>query len=381
MRQLISLAAILCLVLGAASSEPVIGQLELTAAPAADAYRLIGKMCGLNVIVDESVTGEISISLRDIPLVQALDNLTSSRGDAYRLDGNLLVIATKEKMLASSQEVQNVQIFSLSHAKPQEVAGALGLVLGQGQVFPLPDGRQLVVRGSQNQLQLAEQIVASLDQPPAQIDFVVRLEEVSSAAMEELGLNWNFPGLYVHRDGNRHWIGLGYEPVLSALEEQGKAATLERVTITALEGRAASTLIGERVPMVVEDVVNGSVTRQLIYIDAGVKLTLLPELESDGTITVTIEPEVSSVTGWTPQNYPKIKTRQSSTTLQINDGETAVLSGLVEKKELESWTSVPLLGRIPLIGRLFQRKKLDTVESEILILVTPSLRRKEEAPN
>ena len=92
-------------------------------------------MCGLNVIVDESVTGEISISLRDIPLVQALDNLTSSRGDAYRLDGNLLVIATKEKMLASSQEVQNVQIFSFPNAKPQEVAGALGLVLGQGRFF------------------------------------------------------------------------------------------------------------------------------------------------------------------------------------------------------------------------------------------------------
>ncbi len=368
----------LLLAVGTLAGEPVIGQLELTRAPAADAYRLIGKLCGLNVVVDDSVEGQITVSLRDVPLGQALDSITRSRGDAYRLDDNLLLVSSAE-VFASNYQDSEVEIFSLSYANTAEVASALSLVVGKGQVMHLAGGRQLVVRGSRSQLALAKTLVNSLDQGPSQLDFVVRLEEVTRTGLEELGASWNFPGLYVQKESNKLWVGLGYEPILAALEEQGQATTLERITITALEGRAASTLIGERVPIVVEEVVEGKVTRQLIYIDAGVKLKLTPELEVGGQITVTVEPEVSSISGWTPQGYPKIKTRQSSTTLQLADGQTAILSGLVEKKELESWTSVPILGKIPFFGRLFQRKKTDTVESEIIMLITPALRKDEEA--
>ncbi len=357
----------------ALAQEPKIGQLDLTAAPAADAYRLIGKMCGLNVVVDDSVQGQITVSLRDLPLRQALDSLTAARGDAYRLEGNLLLIASRQKLGAGGEELR-VRFFPLSHGDPAEVAKAVGLLLGKEQVVYLEKNKQLVARGSDVQLDLAAGLIAKLDEAPAQIDFVVRLEEVSRTGMEELGMSWKFS--LQSEPGGR--VGLGYESLLDALEEKGQATVLERVTVTALEGRAASTMIGERTPLVVEDVVQGNVSRQLMYIDAGVKLKLLPELESNGKITVTVEPEVSSVAGWTPQNYPRIKTRQSSTTLQIADGQTAVLSGLVEKKELESWTSVPVLGKIPILGRLFQKKQLDTAESEILILITPKLRTEEE---
>lgn len=376
-KYLISIVCVLQVICSAMAQEPVIKQLDLAAAPAADAYRLIGKMCGLNVVVDNSVKGQITVSLRDVPLGQALDSITLARGDRYRLADNLLLVSSKESF-ASYQELE-VRIFPLAHADTQEVASALELFLGKEQVMFLKGGRQLVVRGSKSQLALAEELVETLDSGPAQIDFSLRLEEVSRTGMEELGVSWKFPGLYLQKESNKLWVGLSYEPILSSLEERGEATTLERVTITALEGRDASTLMGERVPIVVEEVIDGKVTRQLIYIDAGVKLKLTPELENGGKITVKVEPEVSSISGWTPQGYPKIKTRQSSTTLQITDGETAILSGLVEKKELESWTSVPILGKIPFFGRLFQKKKTDTVESEIIMLITPKLRTEQEA--
>ena len=87
----------------------------------------------------------------------------------------------------------------------------------------------------------------------------------------------------MHRDGNRHWIGLGYEPVLSALEEQ-EGSNLERVTTRLSRAELPPPSSASGCPWWWR-MLNGSVTRQLIYIDAGVKLTLLPELESDGTIT------------------------------------------------------------------------------------------------
>lgn len=369
---------ICCLLVVGCSAEQVIGQLELVEAPASDAYRLLGKMCGLNVVVDDSVQGKITISLKDVPLTVALDSITRSRGDAYSLDGTLLLISS-QKTLAQNYLEQEVQIFTLIHADTQEVAQAVGMVVGKEDVIFLKGGKQLVVRGTSSQLSLVAQLVETLDRGPSQMDFVVRLEEVSSSAMEELGVSWRFPGIYVEKENNKLWVGLGYEPILSTLEEQGKASTLERVIIRALEGRPASTLIGERVPIVVEEVVDGKTTKQLTYIDAGVKLKLTPELEDNGQITVLVEPEVSSISGWTPQGYPKIKTRQSSTTLQIGDGETAILSGLVEKKELESWVSVPILGKLPLVGGLFRKRKTDTVESEIIMLITPLLQKEGES--
>ena len=176
--------------------------------------------------------------------------------------------------------------------------------------------------------------------------------------------------------------GLNVEGVLDALERKGLVKTLAEPTLIALSGETASFLAGGEFPIpVLQDNSNisgggGGVTVE--FKPFGVSLAFTPTVLADGIINLVVEPEVSSidptasitVNGLT---IPGLQTRRASTTLELRDGESFALAGLIRKDFQTTVRQVPLLGSIPIIGSLFRSSGFQKGETELVIVVTPRI--------
>jgi pilus assembly protein CpaC len=176
--------------------------------------------------------------------------------------------------------------------------------------------------------------------------------------------------------------GLDILGVLDSLEDKGLAKTLAEPTLVALSGEKASFLAGGEFPIpVVQGGGSGGANGGSITIEFkpfGVSLGFTPTILADGVINMIVEPEVSSID---PQNsiilnditIPGLQTRRASTTLELRDGESFAIAGLIRQDFRSTVKQVPLLGSIPIIGSLFRSSGFQRGETELLIVVTPRL--------
>ena len=141
-------------------------------------------------------------------------------------------------------------------------------------------------------------------------------------------------------------------------------------TLTAISGATASFLAGGEVPVVVA-ADGGS---QVIYKTYGVTLEFTPYVQENGLIRLDLRPEVSVID--TSQGInPSFLTRRAQTTVELRDGESFVIAGLLQSEETRSVVGLPSLGELPVIGALFRNSTLKDNNTELLIVVTPTLTR------
>ncbi|MEI4507297.1 type II and III secretion system protein family protein [Sphingopyxis sp. CCNWLW253] len=177
--------------------------------------------------------------------------------------------------------------------------------------------------------------------------------------------------------------GLDILGVLDSLEDKGLAKTLAEPTLVALSGEKASFLAGGEfpIPVVQGGGSGGGNNGSSITIEFkpfGVSLGFTPTILADGVINMIVEPEVSSID---PNNsivlnditIPGLQTRRASTTLELRDGESFAIAGLIRQDFATTVRQVPLLGSIPIIGSLFRSSGFKRGETELLIVVTPRL--------
>jgi pilus assembly protein CpaC len=165
---------------------------------------------------------------------------------------------------------------------------------------------------------------------------------------------------------------------LQALEQQGLVRTLAQPNIIALSGETANFLAGGEFPVPTGAAVGGQITIE--FKQFGVGLAFTPTLLEDGLINLLVAPEVSSLdptAGVEISNIriPGLKVRRARTTLELRDGQTFALAGLIQNDFRDTVNRVPLLGRIPIIGALFRSQNFERQETELVILVTPRIVR------
>ncbi len=181
-------------------------------------------------------------------------------------------------------------------------------------------------------------------------------------------------------------LGLDIEAVLNTLEAKGMAKTLAEPTLIALSGERASFLAGGEFPIPVAqsgagqgvDATNGSAAISVEFKPFGVSLGFTPTVLSDNTINLLVEPEVSSIDPTASitvggLNIPGLQTRRASTVIELRDGESFAIAGLIQQDFETTVNQVPLLGSIPIIGSLFRSSSFQKGETELLIIVTPRL--------
>ncbi len=232
-----------------------------------------------------------------------------------------------------------------------------------------------------------------------QILLEVRFAEMQRGTVKALGIDslqfGNQAGILSRTNGSASFPGSGvtgslsgsfntpgFSFRLSALERQGLIRTLAQPNIIALSGETANFLAGGEFPVPVGVAINGQIAIE--FKQFGVGLAFTPTLLEDGLINLLVAPEVSSLDPAAGIDIgglriPGLKVRRARTTLELRDGQTFALAGLIQSDFRDTVSAVPLLGKIPILGALFRSTNFDRQETELVILVTPRIVRPVQA--
>lgn len=193
----------------------------------------------------------------------------------------------------------------------------------------------------------------------------------ASAITSALG---NFDPLAAYTMGIAHFPS-GISAVMQALASKGHAKVLAEPNLLVKSGQKGNFLAGSRIPYPVVTSTGGTATSSIIFMDVGIKLNFAPEVLENGLIGLKIDPaEVSSLTGQTVAGgYPIIDTREVRTNVELKDGESLVLAGLLQEEAIKAMSKIPLLGDIPILGALFRSTSSDLREKELVFFITPKL--------
>ncbi|MDX8496395.1 type II and III secretion system protein family protein [Mesorhizobium sp. VK22B] len=160
--------------------------------------------------------------------------------------------------------------------------------------------------------------------------------------------------------------------IIQALEQKGVVRLLAEPNLTTLSGELASFNAGGEVPV---RSVNSQGEVEIQFKQFGVNLNFTPVVLDDGKIHIKLAPEVSDLTGFTPAGDPIFTNRKLQTTVDLRDGQSFAVGGLLSSKNTRLQEQVPWLGQVPIIGALFHNSSTQKEETELVVIVTPHLVR------
>ncbi|MGL4381836.1 MAG: type IV pilus secretin PilQ [Vibrio sp.] len=401
--------------------------------PVRNVLQLIADYNSFNLVVSDSVVGNLTLRLDGVPWQQVLDIILQVKGLDKRVDGNVILIAPKEELdLREKQALEKArlteelgdlksQIIKINFAKASDIAAMIG---GEGNVNMLSDRgsisidertNSLLIRELPDNIAVISEIIESLDIPVKQVQIEARIVTVKEGNIDELGVRWG-----VMSTNGSHSVGGSIE---SNLWQQGLLGdddfpldnflnvnlgasanapsiafqvaklgsdTLLDLELSALQNESKAEIISS--PRLI------TTNKQPAYIEQGTEIPYL-ESSSSGASTVSFKKAVLSLKV-TPQITPdnrlvldlsvtqdrrgetvktgtgeavSIDTQRIGTQVLVNNGETVVLGGIFQHSINNSVDKVPLLGDLPVLGALFRRTYEQMGKSELLIFVTPKV--------
>lgn len=367
--------------------------------PVNSILELVAQQYGLNVVAGENVTGNVSVTLTDVDLADALNAILTVNGYTWVREKNILLVTRVSAGTSVAPHIQGRQmrVFPLSYVSAIDVDVVVkGLLSPIGQSFitesdPLDKRRtqeQLVVEDLPEYLGRVEQYVCQVDRPPKQVLIEAHVLHVSLKDDTRHGVD--LQRLLARIDNTRVTIrttgfteatanpafflgidGTDLDMLIEALTTTTDAKTLASPKVLVLNGQEAHFQIGERLGFHVTTTTQTSTMQQVNFLDVGVVLKVTPVISDDGQILMTVKPEVSSGRINPANGLPEEETTEVETTVMLADGQAMVIGGLIEETDLEVQSKVPLVGDFWLIGRLFQRRKVVRERNEIIIALIP----------
>ncbi|GFO55335.1 pilus assembly protein CpaC [Geomonas sp. Red276] len=215
----------------------------------------------------------------------------------------------------------------------------------------------------------------------APVSATTTISRTTSTETSAPGINANGPsGLGGFDPLSAFQVGVSYFPggvgaVLQALSTKGLAKILAEPNLMVKSGQEGDFLAGSKIPYNVLVSTGGAATSSIVFETVGVKLRFKPEVLENGAINLKIDPaEVSSISGTLSVNgYPIIDTRDVRTSVQLKDGESLVLAGLLQEEQIKTMSKIPVLGDIPILGALFRSTDSERREKELVFFITPKL--------
>jgi len=255
-----------------------------------------------------------------------------------------------------------------------------------------PNSTQLVLTGSPYSIRLARDMINQLDVAQKLVVLDTEILEVDENVAKNYGLEVSpvlattyseiSPGIPTGGSTSPPLLGiqpftrtaLSFQATLNLLIQNGSARILADPRITTISGRTATIRAGDNIAILTTTGGGaGTVaTTQLQTFQTGVTLDITPVINSGNFITVTLHPSVNSLSGIT-NGIPQISTRETETTVGMQEDQTLIIGGLIEDSTSRSETKFPILGDIPLIGRIFRNETLNHNRNELIISVTPHI--------
>jgi type II secretory pathway component GspD/PulD (secretin) len=255
-----------------------------------------------------------------------------------------------------------------------------------------PNGTQLVLTGGTYAIRLAKQLIDQLDVEQKLVILDTEILEVDETAAKNLGLSFTSPTVSTTFSETSPASAVGGTPppfinfqpltrspiafgiTLNLLVQSGKGRVLADPRITTISGRTATIRAGDNIAILTTTGGGtGTVaTTQLQTFQTGVTLDITPVVNAGNFITVALHPTVNSLAGIS-NGIPQIATRDTQTTVAMHEDETLVIGGLIQDTSTRTDTKIPLLGDLPLVGRIFRNAETSSQRNELIITVTPHI--------
>ena len=403
-----------------------------------DFFRLIHEISGLNVVLDPNVKGTLTVVLDDVPWDQALDIVLKNNDLARQLDGNVLRIATVETLRHEAEsrraeqeaealavDKQTVTRF-LSYAHSKDVIMTLKKFLSQrGDVVADERTNAVIISDIPAVMPNIDRLLTQLDRKTQEVEIEARVvaatrsfaREIgtqlgfgfgnaatavggSSAAgtspLSTFGVNPKYPiigttpatpttGVQIPLFSNLPATGptsgfsfinasssVRIDAVLTMDESRGLLKILSRPRVVTQNNIQALVRQGVRVPIVTQAQLGGPPT--VTYVDAFLRLTVIPQITSEGTIFLNVDVENTTPDfGRTVNGNPTLITQQATTQVLVTDGGTVVIGGVIQTNNSINVAQVPLLGSIPWLGNLFKHTTVSTSNQELIFFITPRI--------
>ncbi|CNL20572.1 type II and III secretion system protein family protein [Yersinia aleksiciae] len=230
-------------------------------------------------------------------------------------------------------------------------------------------------------------IVNKLKLPQSnQVNVKLTIAEVTKDFTDNVGIDWSTIGNTIGSFQLFKFNARGISNLVHAINDNSIARVLAEPNLSVLSGESASFLVGGEIPIISATLNEQTVT----YKEYGIKLDIGAKVNEKKRIRILINEEVSSigksfkVEGG--DSYPVLKTRKAATTLELGDGESFILGGLISNVERESLKKIPLIGEIPILGALFRNAETEQSQTELVVIATVNLvkpvsRKEIELPN
>lgn len=391
--------------------------------------QLIADYNNFNLVTSDSVQGDITLVLDDVPWDQALDLILKTKGLDKRIEGNILMVAPAEELavresmdLRNQQEVQELaplysEYMQINYAKAKDIAELLkskdsSLLTERGSVAVDERTNTLLVKDTGETLLAVRRMIDVLDIPIRQVLIESRMVTVKDNVAEDLGIRWGITdqqgtkGTSGSLEGAQN-IANGIVPAisdrlnvnlpaptnaasiafhvakladgtvldmeLSALEQENKGEIIASPRITTSNQKAAYIEQGVEIPYV-QAASSGATT--VTFKKAVLSLRVTPQITPDNRVILDLEitQDSQGETVDTPTGRAvAIDTQRIGTQVLVDNGETIVLGGIYQQNLISRVSKVPVLGDIPLVGFLFRNTSDKNERQELLIFVTPKI--------
>ncbi len=355
-------------------------------APLGQVLQAVVQEFGKTLLIRNPVKGSVTVSLKDATLLQALDRILVGTGLGYIVHGDLV------QVLSNSDPV--TRVIHLQNARATELQPLLSKST-QAKIIADPRTNDLIIQAAWSDVKLLENTIHQLDVPIPQVLIQAEMIEINSSDKRNLGLEflgkWSKNGQSLqasspfHIDPLKMLLNYGnlkhgdVSALIAALENRAHGQLLSSPRIVTLSGRPAHILIGERVPYTRQssETMGGALVAQVEFVDVGIKLAVTPIVNlADNTIVMDVKPEVSEVTDQSVQGVPRISTQEAQTRVEVKDGETVVIGGLMKENRRKSANGIPLLQRIFLLKYLFSKEEKNNDRRELIVFITPHILNK-----
>jgi type II secretory pathway component GspD/PulD (secretin) len=363
--------------------------LVLRDATLSEAMAMLAKAEGVNILLAKDVAGAVNVNLHNVDLEEAIHALAGAAGFAVeRRDGAYIVVKREEVGRYAKSGLTRLRTFKVQYTKPEVLEAIVKNHLSAyGKVTKLTERKLLVVEDMPEFLDRIATLMQELDRQPKQILIEAKILEITLGDDESFGMDWKkmfklgddhfsfgIQGLSKPASGlDIHLINpVNADLVLKALRERNRVRTLSTPKLLALEDQQAETIIGDRQGYKVTTTINQVTSESIQFLESGVILRVTPSVDNENRILLAIHPEVSLGTIST-NGIPSQKTTEVTTNMLVEDGQTVFIAGLIKQDTNEARNGVPLLGDIPMVGRLFSSESSKVNRTETIVLITPRI--------
>ncbi len=387
-------------------------------------YETVGKLAGINVLFDPDYTArQVRIELNGVTLEEALEIISFETKTFWRpVTPNTIFVAQDNPAKRKELEQNVIKTFYLSNlSQPtelQDVVNAMRTILEVSRIQQLPSQGAIVVRGTPDQVALAQKLVDDLDKAKPEVLIEVAVMQVSRDKSRKLGINpptsvsvqlqpnissttgttttttttsttSSTGGINLNTLANLNATDFQVtipQATATALLSDSNTKIIQNPQIRALDGQKATLKIGDRVPVATGSFqpgiggvgINPLVNTQFQYLDVGVNIDITPRVHAGREISLKMTMDVSAVTSYVSIggiSQPVIGQRKIENEVRLKDGEVNLLGGMMEDTQTRALTGIPGLAQIPILKYLFGETDTDHAENEIVFVLIPHIVR------